>query len=161
MEIGIGGFLLPGTKVLRKWQIHSKQLLHQLHFCRSVRQVFLPRCGKLQLQVPLKNSKMTKNISASSWLQFIVQIDWPTRRAVEGQLPGGSCWKQLRRLSDGHSAAHQAPVCHTGAASDNRDGQHTRRCAKSEKGEKEERIGFTGGAPWFSAAAPRSTERDL
>ena len=65
MEIGIGGFLLPRTKVLRKWQIHSKQLLHHLRFCRSVRQVVLPRCGKLQLQVP-QNSPEKKLIALFS-----------------------------------------------------------------------------------------------
>ena len=30
MEIGIGGFLLPRTKVLRKWKIHLKQFLRHL-----------------------------------------------------------------------------------------------------------------------------------
>ena len=104
-------------------------------------------------------------ISASSWLHFILQIDCPTRRPLEGQLPGGSGWKQLRRLPDGHRAAHQAPVCHTGASDGQHtrcDGQHTRRCAKSEKEEKEERIGnCTGGTSWFPAAAPRPTERDV
>ena len=91
-----------------------------------------------------------------------MQIDRPTRRPLEGQLPGGSGRKQLRRLSDGLGAAHQAPVCHTGAASDGqhtcRDGEHKCGGAKSEKEEKEERLGNTGGAPGLPAATSGSTE---
>jgi len=41
MEIGIGGFLLPGTKVLWNEQILFKLVLDHLLFFRSVRQVLL------------------------------------------------------------------------------------------------------------------------
>ena len=97
-------------------------------------------------------------------MHFFPQIDRPARRALEGQLPGGPGWKQLRRLSDGVGAAHQAPVSHPGACDGQhtcRDGEHTRRCAKSEKEEKEERLDNTGGAPRFPASTSGSTERDV
>ena len=163
MEIGIGRFLLLGTKVLRKRQIHSKQVLrHLIIISRSVRQVLQPWCGKLQLQVP-QNSGSPK-IAIPSWLHFILKIDRSTRRPLEGQLPGGFGWKQFRRLSDGLGAIHQAPVRHTGACDGQHtchDGQHSRCCAKSEKEEKEERLGNTGGAPRFPAATSGSTEGDV
>ena len=89
MEIGIGGFLLPRTKVLRKWQIHSKQLLHHLHFCRSVRQVFLPRCGKLQLQVP-QNSGSPKKVDCTFFRRSIARPDEPSKDNFLEDLVGSS-----------------------------------------------------------------------
>ena len=85
-------------------------------------------------------AKFAKN----SQIELIFQIDCPTRRSLEGQLPGGSCWKQLRRLSDGVGVARQAAVRHTGGCC---DGLRARCFAKSEKGEKEKNNGDTGGAP--------------
>ena len=67
-------------------------------------------------------------------------------------------------MSDGLGAAYQAPVRHTGACDGQhtcRDGEHTRRCAESEKEEKEERLDNTGGAPRFPASTSGPTERDV
>ena len=76
MEIGIGGFLLPGTKVLWNEQILFKLVLDHLLFFRSVRQVLLAWCRELQLQVSPRNQS-APNFSVSELIAIYFPDRWP------------------------------------------------------------------------------------